>query len=132
MRLRATLKQSEFAMSKKRPSLKHPRARAFAAQNGRCYYCRQPMWKNDPVAFCNRYGITQRQARAFQCTGEHLRPHKDGGEVSTSNIVAACHCCNQRRHRGRKSELAPPDYRALVMKRMAQGQWHLLRLGASG
>lgn len=110
-------------MSKSRKSLNKPRNVAAEKQRGKCYYCEQPMWTGNPELFAEKYSISLRQAKRFQCTGEHLIPHKDGGGLKQRNIVAACLYCNQRRHR-RKAELNPSDYSDLVRKRLKMGRWH--------
>lgn len=104
-------------------SVQKARARAFQHQEGRCYYCFQPMWLGDAAEFARQYALTRRQAKAFQCTAEHLVARCDGGSNSVANIVAACRHCNSRRHRRR----VPPDpanYREHVRRRVAKGRWH--------
>ncbi len=96
------------------------RRTAFLAQDGRCYYCAQPMWLNDCVAFAKRHGLSIKQARQFQCTAEHLRPRSAGGTLRLSNIAAACWYCN--RHRGCRSDLA--SFRQRVQTRCSAGKWH--------
>lgn len=66
-------------MAKHRKSLKKPRSLAFSRQFGICCYCDQPMWSGNPHEFALKYKITMGQAKRFQCTGEHLKAHKDGG-----------------------------------------------------
>ena len=114
-------------MAKSRKSLVKPRSIAFSRQNGRCFYCGQPMWSKDPSEFASKYKITHGQARCFQCTGEHLIAHQDGGSASHKNIVAACKFCNQKRHQ-RKTAPPPDQYKKLVHSRMNQGRWHDVRL----
>lgn len=82
-----------------RKSLVRPRLIAYSQQLGLCFYCSCPMWSKDPIVFVSKYGITLPQAKALECTGEHLEAHKDGGSSSQSNIVAACKFCNQGRHK---------------------------------
>lgn len=108
----------------KRKSLKTPRKKAFLQQKGRCYYCSSPMWleEHDITQFCNEYQLTLRQAQKFKCTGEHLVPHKNGGDNSAQNIVAACNFCNSKRH-ARNSELTPRQYANLVQSRVKAGRW---------
>jgi 5-methylcytosine-specific restriction endonuclease McrA len=104
-------------------SLAHSRAKAYARQSGRCFYCGLPMWTEDAREFASTYGITPAQAGRLQCTAEHLEARQDGGSDSASNIVAACWHCNQGRHRPK--EALPPDrFKQLVRKRMNQGRWH--------
>jgi HNH endonuclease len=85
------------------------------------------MWQEDQEGFANQYGIPLRLARFYECTGEHLIAHKDGGSVSQANIVAACWLCNQRRHK-RKHELDPDNFISLVQRRIKGGRWHPVRL----
>jgi len=86
------------------PTKRIPRYRsaAFAAQDGRCYYCSQPMWHKDPEGFCAQYNLTSGDVRFLQCTAEHLRARKDGGRDTAENIAAACLWCNRGRHQRRK------------------------------
>ena len=114
-------------MNKKRKSLIKTRAIAFSHQNGHCYYCDQPMWNEKPHKFSSDYSITLPQTKRFQCTGEHLIPHQDGGTSAQKNIVAACWFCNQQRHR-RKSDPNPTQYRNYVQHRMNKGRWHYFKL----
>ncbi|WP_223248297.1 HNH endonuclease [Sulfurirhabdus autotrophica] len=81
------------------------------------------MWSENPTEFITKCGITRRQAKDLQCTGEHLEAHKDGGTVVQSNIAAACRICNQGRHR-RKVAPSPDSYKQLVSSRMAKKRWH--------
>jgi len=114
-------------MSQKRKSLKIPRNQAFLRQNGRCYYCQHPIWQENPEQFAQQYGLTLRQTKQMQCTGEHLTAHKDGGPDNTSNIVAACRYCNMRRHK-RNKEFTPEKYKILVSKRIKKNRWHGLSM----
>jgi 5-methylcytosine-specific restriction endonuclease McrA len=114
-------------MAKPRASLTKPRSIAFHRQQGYCFYCNQPMWTENPVEFVSKYGLTPKQTWYFQCTGEHLKAHSQGGTVAQSNIVAACRFCNQTRHR-RKNPPDPIQYKILVHSRMAKGRWHIARL----
>ena len=114
-------------MAKSRKSLIKPRSIAFTRQAGYCFYCNQPMWSNDLLEFASKYKITPGQAKHFQCTGEHLEVHQDGGSSKQNNIVAACLFCNQKRHR-RKMPPPPEQYKELIDRRMAKGCWHSVRL----
>lgn len=114
-------------MAKQRKSLIKPRSTAFKRQNGRCFYCNQPMWSGNPLEFASRHNITVDQAKRFMCTGEHLKAHKDGGRADQRNIVAACWYCNHNRHR-RKNPPNPEQYKDLIQTRMSQGGWHNIRL----
>lgn len=112
-------------------SLVRPRTHAFANQSGRCFYCGISMWADNPQEFANQHGITQGQAKRFQCTGEHLVARQEGGSSARSNIVAACRFCNEVRHR-RKKPLSPDRYMLLVRKRMKLGRWHGLWVSQKG
>lgn len=106
-----------------RKSLIKPRAQAFIAQGGLCFYCQLPMWQANPEEFAARHGLNMGQAQALRRTGEHLVAHKDGGEAVARNIVAACWYCNRARH-ARKSDLSTERFAAHVRKRLAKGAWH--------
>jgi 5-methylcytosine-specific restriction endonuclease McrA len=112
--------QTEPLMTK---SLARSRAKAYARQFGRCFYCDFPMWTDDAREFASTHGITLAQAGGLQCTAEHLEARQDGGSDSPSNIVAACRRCNQGRH-SRKEGLSPDHFKQFVRKRMSQGRWH--------
>lgn len=105
----------------KTPAL--PRAIAFEQQQGRCYYCRFPMWLTDLDAFRARYGLTEPLALQLKCTAEHLQARSDGGTDARENIAAVCWLCNQRRHR-RPRPPCPEEYRNFVQQRIARGRWH--------
>ncbi len=111
----------------KRKPLAKPRSLAFLNQSGFCYYCNQPMWLKNQNQFSLKHKITLSQSKSFQCTGEHLTPHHNGGSTSKHNIVAACWHCNQKRHR-RKSEINSEQYKHFVNNRMSKGRWHNIRL----
>lgn len=108
------------------PSIKQLRSASFHTQEGRCFYCDQPMWLADPTAFAARWGLSARQAARHQATAEHLRPRNDGGRDVAANIAAACSYCNHHRHtRGRATPaLSPAKYRAHVQRRRARRAWH--------
>jgi hypothetical protein len=114
-------------MAKSRKSLVKLRSIAFSRQAGRCCYCKQPMWCDNPFKFASEYSITLAQAKQLKCTGEHLIAHQDGGPASQKNIVAACWFCNRNRHQ-RKHPPHPNQYEKLVDQRMSQGRWHGIRL----
>ena len=108
--------------------MRDPRDRAYRErkahlQHRRCYYRDFPMWSRRPDGFARHYGITIEQVANFQCTAEHLLARCDGGTSRLDNIVAACRCCNLRRHL-RASATDPEHYRALVRKRVAKLAWH--------
>ena len=108
-------------------SLRSKRATAFNRQNGLCFYCDQPMWLDDSFTFSIVHGITVKQARAFQCTAEHLVAQCNGGDHSEKNIAAACWCCNQRRHK-RNDPPDPDSYQLLVRRRIKRFKWHDTKL----
>lgn len=101
------------------------RRRAFEQQRGFCHYCGLPMWEADEAAFAARLGLSARLTRLLRSTAEHLVARCDGGRNERSNIVAACHWCNQRRHRGRQANAPTAEaYRHRIKHRMAAGRWH--------
>ena len=110
-------------MSKSRKSLVSPRKRAYSTQSGRCFYCGAPMWQDNPKQFASDHELTLKQTMLLRCTGEHLTAHSEGGQVSQSNIVAACWYFNSRRHKATKAR-TPNDYRGHVRRRIAKGRWH--------
>jgi hypothetical protein len=99
------------------------RSKAFNLQQGCCIYCELPMWLDDPETFAKRYKITTKEAALFKCTAEHLLAKQDGGKDNESNIVAACHFCNQHRHKC-KSPKEPIIYKHYISKRLERGKWH--------
>lgn len=99
------------------------RSKAFARQQGRCFYCQFPMWLAQPDEFASSLGITKADASRFQCTAEHLVARQDGGGNSSKNIVAACRFCNNTRHKI-PSAPNPTAYRARVSERLTKGKWH--------
>jgi hypothetical protein len=96
---------------------------AFNLQHARCIYCEQPIWLKNPQTFAHQYNITLKQAQLFQCTAEHLLARRDGGKDDPTNIVAACHFCNQKRHHS-KSAKDPIPYKLYVAKRVIKRKWH--------
>ncbi len=114
-------------MSTPRKSIQKPHNIAFQKQNGRCYYCGILMWRKTPHKIMSYYKITFGQAKALKCTGEHLQAHKDGGSGNSDNIVAACYCCNHRRHQ-RKHPPKPSDYKNYIQNRLAIKGWHNFEL----
>lgn len=113
----------ESFVSKKRPCLKKLRQVAYYRQNGQCFYCQRPMWLSDMETYASLYRITKKQAFFFQCTGEHLVAHSEGGKASQENIVAACKFCNVKRH-DRKRAPSPDDYAQYVQRRLEKGAWN--------
>jgi 5-methylcytosine-specific restriction endonuclease McrA len=116
-------------MAKSRKSIVKPRTFAFSNQNGRCYYCNQPMSSGNLSEFSSKFAVSQRQAMILKCTGEHLVAFKDGGSSARNNIVAACWFCNNHRHR-RKTNPSPEQYKRMVQQRLDRGRWHGLILAA--
>ena len=116
-------------MGKLRNSLVKPRTFAFSNQNGRCYYCNQPMSSSNLSKFSSKYAVSISQAMLLKCTGEHLVAHKDDGSSARNNIVAACWFCNSHRHR-RKGNPSPEQYKEMVQRRLSDGRWHGLILAA--
>jgi hypothetical protein len=99
----------------------------FVLQGGKCHYCQQPMWLDNLEAFARKYRISNAQARFLQATAEHLKAKCEGGKNSKSNLVAACHFCNSKRHQA-KSPLVPEMYLNEVRKRLARGKWHGIKV----
>ena len=114
-------------MNRTRRTPRKARQLAFDRQGHCCYYCKQPMWTDDPAEFSQRFNIKESQTRLLQLTAEHLHPWKDGGSNSQQNIVAACRYCNQRLHNRRK-ELDPLTFRIHVQRGLRVGRWHGLVL----
>ncbi|MFX0541536.1 HNH endonuclease [Roseovarius sp. S4756] len=104
-------------------SIKKIRQSKFKAQNGRCHYCRQPMWVASSDKFRLRFGMSAKQSAKFQCTAEHVQARCDGGPDASSNIVAACKFCNQTRHSA-KDALSEKQYKEKVIRRLKGGKWH--------
>ncbi len=98
------------------------RQKAYQSQSGCCIYCFQPMWLKTPEVFANKFKLTERQAKFYQCTAEHLVPRQVGGRDNLNNIAAACKYCNQHRHR-LKSVLSPDKYQRYVQTKVNQKKW---------
>jgi len=98
------------------------RCRAASRQAYRCFYCNLPLWDSSPDRFISRYQLSRAQAALLRCTAEHLNPLSQGGSNASDNIVAACHFCNQTRHKAR-NPLDPEKFRQRVRQKMQQGQW---------
>lgn len=113
---------------KKRTSLKKLYCGAFKRQGGRCFYCGLQMWNEDPQGFAERHGLTLRQSRLLQATGEHLIPYSLGGPATKKNIVAACFHCNHSRHKY-GSNLTAEAYLHHVQTRMNSGKWYPFNVG---
>lgn len=103
------------------------RQHAFSKQNGLCYYCGRSMWQKKPKEFAKKHGISEKEAVQLKCTAEHLIARCEGGNNCKDNIVAACLCCNQKRHQ-RKKNLDHNKYKAHVLKRINIGRWFPKRL----
>ncbi|MDK8463079.1 HNH endonuclease [Marinobacter sp. SS13-12] len=91
------------------------------------------MWVSDVESYAAYHSISIKQASFFQCTGEHLVAHCDGGRANRSNIVAACKFCNTKRHCRKRPE-DPVSYAFYVQRRLNKGSWnnHLLNVAARG
>lgn len=98
------------------------RNQKYTEQNGRCFYCCQPMWSGTSTQFQMKYSVSERRAGWFQCTAEHLVAASEGGATSPENIVAACKFCNQTRHRS-KGPLSSEAYKQRVLRRLECGNW---------
>lgn len=61
------------------------RDRAFAAQNGCCYWCNVPMV------------IDAGDNKPNGLSGDHVLPRSQGGQTVAGNVVAACRHCNGAR-----------------------------------
>ena len=105
-------------------TLTKSRFKAFNLQQRRCIYCELPMWLDNIEEFTNKYKITIKGAALFKCTAEHLLAKQDGGKDHESNIVAACHYCNQKRHKC-KLPKDPISYKQFVTNRLHKGKWNL-------
>ena len=99
------------------------RLAAFNKQLGRCYYCRSLMWLTNRKEFAKKNNLSKLEANRFQCTAEHLLARCDGGKDDSKNIVAACHFCNNSRHR-KKTPLDFDNYKLYVTRRLKKGKWH--------
>jgi hypothetical protein len=101
------------------------RRQAFRDQQGRCFYCEQPLWERDVATFVETYGIRKSLSKYLQCTAEHLQARCDRGPDVRGNIAAACLWCNVQRHRGLPGKAPMPGvHRATVRALVAQGKWH--------
>ena len=101
---------------------------AFELQQGRCFYCRTPMWLEHPRDVFGHRGLSSKVAGYLKCTAEHLKPVSEGGKDEPDNIVAACQFCNRTRHRAKKV-LSPERYATRVQTRVALGRWHVAAIG---
>ena len=117
----------ELAMS---TTLKKSRLKAFNLQQGRCIYCELPIWLDQPDSFAKKYKITIKGAAIFKCTAEHLLAKQDGGKDNTSNIGAACHFCNLKRHKCKKPK-DPIAYKLYVSTRLCHGRWNSVFIARS-
>lgn len=104
------------------PPLRVTRIHTYNAQNGRCYYCKHPMWERaiEPQ-YMGRFRIRvnrvekqfntwQANLSSFACTAEHLHAQANGGENDPNNIVAACEFCNSRR----RAHVDPDEFNQIV------------------
>lgn len=105
--------------------LKKLRRQAFRDQQGRCFYCSQPVWEEDVGAYIKAHGIRKNLTRHVRCTAEHLCARQDKGLDVRGNIVAACLWCNAQRHHGRPGLAPTPEkHQTRVRALVAQGKWH--------
>lgn len=82
--------------------LRSLRRRACREQDGRCFYCLQPM--------------------THDVTAEHLVARMDGGKDTRGNIVAACRRCNESRHALFPGVAPDPEtYQSFVLLMAAAG-----------
>lgn len=109
--------------------LSHLRAQAASNKSFRCVYCQLPMWAGDPAAFIDRFELSKRQAKLFQCTAEHLRAQCEGGKDTKAIIAAACRHSNQMRHRT-ANPLEPTEFQKRVRRRVGKGAWFPDRVAA--
>lgn len=82
---------------------------AYNRQNGRCYYCGNPIWERaiEPEADAavrfaeprleKLFDTPRKLLDSFACTAEHLVAREHGGTDLPENIVAACMHCNSTR-----------------------------------
>ena len=103
------------------------RRQKVRAQQGMCFYCRQPMWEGCPGPFAARYGLKGPRLLWLQATAEHLHARCEGGPDRIDNIVAACKYCNTRRHFCRVPP-TPEEHAIKVQQRLEAGKWHGLSL----
>jgi hypothetical protein len=108
-------------MASKLQKLRH---QAFRDQEGRCFYCSQPLWEKDVDTFAKTHGIRKSVCKHLQCTAEHLRARQDKGPDTRGNIAAACLWCNVQRHRGPGQAPEAKIHQASVRALVAQGKWH--------
>lgn len=99
------------------------RTRAFKHQNGKCYYCQISMWLPKVTDHLIRSEISTKAMSRIRCTVEHVQARSDGGTDANENLVAACHFCNQTRHR-RLQPLSSSEFRRYVRSRVGKGRWH--------
>ena len=100
------------------------RKQALIRQDGRCCYCKLPVVPQSNLNdFASVHGLSKANAKALQCTAEHLQARCDGGRDKANNIAAACITCNQRRHRMNPAP-TPDRYRQIVQRQMERGIWH--------
>lgn len=99
------------------------RTAAFNFQSGRCCYCNFPLLTAVSLETAAALGLPLALAKRLQCTAEHLKPKSCQGGSGRDNIAAACHFCNQTRHRAKKV-LSPENYKIYVRRRISSGKWH--------
>lgn len=99
------------------------RESSLQRQRGRCFYCHVLLAPAKFEAFAKRFKLSPEQVKPLQCTAEHLKARKDGGQDKPGNIVAACRKCNEGRH-SHGNDFPPHKYKAQIAKQIAQHKWH--------
>ena len=107
--------------------VKKIRKAKFMEQQGRCFYCLQPMWEEDGERTARIYGLSALASSRLRSTAEHLVAQQDGGADIVQNIVAACCYCNRTRHRTPNPK-PPTAYAKKVRNRLWKGKWHGIRI----
>ena len=108
-----------------RKTYAQPRSHAFHLQAGRCFYCECLMWQgNDLETFRTKHDLTEDQVLQLRCTAEHVIARCDGGSDDASNIVAACHYCNLKRHACLQAKNSK-NYAKHVRAKIRLKEWHL-------
>ena len=99
----------------------------FIEQQGRCFYCHQPMWEENGEQFAATYGLSKLASSRLRSTAEHLVARQEGGADIVQNIVAACYYCNRIRHTTPNPK-PPTAYAKKVRNRLWKGKWHGIRI----
>jgi len=67
------------------------------------------MWLGSAEEFAGNNGITEIQAKRFQCTAEYLNARQEGGTDDRETLLQQCLYCNSTRHQASEA-LSPDDY----------------------